>query len=204
MKTISKYAVSTALLLTVATGLAYAQQSNAPPPPAPADQQVADNNADAGPQDCMDGMNWRRHGRHHGMGGHGPGQMGQMGGPGGGMMMRGMMFDTNGDGFIGPDEAAALADGMFMRLDRNHDGVIDETEATQGPGQHGWRKWLGQQQADDMTAKLKAAFAERDADKDGKVTKLEFMNYAQSKYASLDTAKDGKVSPWAFRALPRL
>ena len=199
MKTISKYAVSTALLLTVAAGLAYAQQSTTPPQP-PAGQQEADSGH--GPDDCMgqgmmdEGMGWRKHGRHHG-------RMGQMDGPGG--RLRGpMVIDANGDGFIGPDEAAALADGMFMRLDRNRDNVIDEAEATQGPGQRGWRRWLGQQQADDVAAKLKAAFVERDADKDGKVTKQEFMTFAQNKYASLDTAKDGKVSPWAFRAQPKL
>lgn len=209
MKTISKYAVSAALLLTVASGLAYAQQSTTPPQP-PASQEVADNGP--GPDGCMgqgmgegmdEGMGWRRHGRHHGK----HEQMGEMdrGGPGGRAGMRGpMVIDANGDGFIGPDEAAALADGMFMRLDRNHDNVIDEAEATDGPGKHGWRRWLGQQQADDLTTKLKAAFAERDADKDGKVTKQEFMAFAQNRYASLDTAKDGKVSPWVFRAQPKL
>lgn len=114
-----------------------------------------------------------------------------------------MIFDINNDGYINADEAAALAEGMFMHIDRNHDGVIDQAEATTLPG-HGWRKWFGGNPPQEMLDKLKVAFAERDADKDGKVTKAEFMKFAETKYAGLDTAKDGKVSPWAFRALPRL
>ena len=198
---ISKYALSTALMLSLASDLAYAQQANtSPTPPAAADQANANQGPDCGPDagqnddmlQCDGGRGGRHHGRHHDMRGEGRGRHGMM------------IIDANADGFIGPDEAAALAEGMFMRVDRNHDGAIDEAEATQGPGQHGWRAWLGQKQADDITAKLKAAFAERDADKDGKVTKQEFMNFAQGKYAALDTAKDGKVSPWAFRAQPKL
>ena len=201
MKMISKFAVSTALVLSLASGLAYAQQTNAPPPPvSPADQQVADNGPDGGPQDCMDGQNWRHHGRGHGHMMRGEGPDGQGGGRGGRMMI----IDANGDGFIGPDEAASLADGMFTCLDQNHDNVIDETEAAAGPGKHGWRAWIGQQQAADITAKLKQAFIDRDTNKDGKVTKEEFMAYAQAKYAALDAARDGKVSPWAFHAQPKL
>lgn len=180
MRTISKYAISAALLLTVASGLAYAQQANDPPPP--------DDVAAAGPQDCDGGQGMRKHGRGHGMRG-----MGRM-----------MMLDANNDGFINADEAAAVADGIFTRVDRNHDDVIDQAEGTTPPKHGGWRNWMGGNPPADVTEKLKAAFTERDADKDGKVTKAEFMIFAQSKYASLDTAKDGKVSPWAFRALPRL
>lgn len=174
MKTITKYAIPAVLLLSLATGLAYAQQNN---PPSPEDQMT-----DAGP----DGGH-KKHRGHHGKSG-----------------MRGlMMLDINNDGFINADEAAALAETMFMHIDRNHDGAIDLTEATTPPG-HGWRKWMGGNPPQEMIDKLKAAFAERDADKDGKVTKLEFMKFAEAKYAALDIGKDGKVSPWAFRAQPKL
>jgi EF hand len=208
MTTISKYAVTTAVLLTLGAGLALAQQAPAPTPPAPGAATDPAQVADADPQNCMDGDGMghqgRKHGRHHGgdMCGDGGGHHGH--GGHGGMGRRAMILDANGDGFIGPDEAAAVADGVFMHLDQNRDNVIDETEATTLPNHKGWRAWFGGAAPADVTAKLKAAFTERDADKDGKVTKLEFMNYAQAKYASLDTAKDGKVSPWAFRAMPRL
>jgi hypothetical protein len=194
MKTISKYAVSTALLLSLASGLAYAQQANAP---APTDQQTAaacDDRNDGDP-DCMGGYGGRHHGK--GRGGHGEGRGGHHG--------RGMkIIDANNDGFINADEAAALADAAFMHIDQNRDSVIDQTEASSLQDRKGWRAWFGNTPSAEVTAKLKAAFAERDTDKDGKVTKLEFMTFAQGKYAALDTAKDGKVSPWAFRAMPRL
>jgi EF hand len=194
MTTISKYAMSTAVLLTLGAGLAFAQQANAP---VPADQQTAaacDDRND-GDADCMGGQGGRHHGK--GRGGHGEGRGGHHG--------RGMMIiDTNNDGFINADEAAALADAAFMHIDQNRDSVIDQTEAASLPDRKGWRAWFGNTPSAEVTAKLKAAFAERDTDKDGKVTKLEFMTFAQNKYASLDTAKDGKVSPWAFRAMPRL
>lgn len=196
MKTILKYAVSAALLLSLASGLAYAQQANAPAP-APADQQTAAacDGVNDGQPDCMDGNGGRHHGK--GRGEHGEGSGGRHG-------QRMMIIDANNDGFINADEAAAIADVAFRHIDQNHDDVIDQTEATSLPDRQGWRAWFGDTPSADVTAKLKTAFAERDADKDGKVTKLEFMNYAQGKYASLDTAKDGKVSPWAFRAMPRL
>jgi hypothetical protein len=196
MTTISKYAISAALMLTMASGLAFAQQSDTPPPQN--DQKTAnacsDNGPDGADDNCNDGG-----GRHHKGKRHGEGRDGH--GKHGGRMM---IIDANSDGFIGPDEAAALADGMFMRMDKNRDNAIDEAEATQGPGQGGWRKWMGQQQPAEVEAKLKAAFAARDTNKDAKVTKEEFMTFAQGKYAALDTAKDGKVSPWAFRAQPKL
>jgi EF hand len=206
MKTISKFAVSSAVLMTLATGLAFAQQNAAPTPPAPSATTDAgsDNGpvADNGPHDCMGGEGMGDHGRRHGRSrGDDMCREGRGGHRG---MRHTMIIDSNGDGFIGPDEAASIADAMFTRIDQNHDNVIDESEVTAMADRHGWRAWFGGATPADVTAKLKQAFAERDADKDGKVTKLEFMTFAQSRYASLDTAKDGKVSPWAFRALPRL
>jgi hypothetical protein len=197
MKTISKHAISTAVLLGLASSLAYAQQST-PTPPAPTQQQ-ANACTDAGDNapDCNDnagGWHHGKHGRDHG-GRHEGGRHG------GGRMM---MLDTNNDGFINPDEAAAVAERAFMHIDKNRDGMIDQTEATTLPHRGGWRKWMGGNPPADVTEKLKAAFAERDTDKDGKVTKVEFMAYAQNRYATLDAAKDGKVSPWAFRASQRL
>lgn len=182
---------------------------NGVPGPGPDAAPSLDANADDG-QD--DGWGWwgHKHGRHGGHDGRrGEGRMDNAeGGPMGGHRgMRGpMMIDVNGDGVIGADEAAAMADGMFMHMDHNMDGVVDKAEFTDGPGRgHGW--WAGWFNSTEIAAieKLRAdRFAALDTDKDGKVTKAEFFADAQARLASADTDKDGKVSPWEFRALPRM
>ncbi|MBW8301652.1 MAG: EF-hand domain-containing protein [Hydrogenophaga sp.] len=72
----------------------------------------------------------QRHGRHHGMrdGNRGPGMErgGPMGDRMGAMGPRGMMgmADTDENGQISKDEAAAMADQMFTRMDTDKDGAI--------------------------------------------------------------------------------
>ncbi|PJI44806.1 MAG: calcium-binding protein [Rhizobium sp.] len=76
------------------------------------------------------GDDGERHGKHHGMrdGNRGPGMErgGPMGDRMGGMGPRGMMgmADTDENGQISKDEAAALADKMFTRMDTDKDGAI--------------------------------------------------------------------------------
>ncbi|PPJ47996.1 calcium-binding protein [Rhizobium sp. KAs_5_22] len=72
----------------------------------------------------------QRHGRHHGMrdGNRGPGMErgGPMGDRMGAMGPRGMMgmADTDENGQISKDEAAAVADKMFTQMDTDKDGAI--------------------------------------------------------------------------------
>ena len=46
------------------------------------------------------------------------------------------LIDINADGIINDDEAAALADGQFMRMDQNRDGSLTEVEFTNHPDDH--------------------------------------------------------------------
>ncbi len=135
-----------------------------------------------------------KHQSEHGKGGHGKGGHGK-----GGRHMQ--MIDANGDGVIGDDEAATLADHAFNRIDSDGSGdvSVDEFSTVRG-GRHGWRNWFGSgAQNEAMTEGLKVKFTTLDADKDGKLTKAEFLADAKTRFAAADADKDGKVSPWEFR-----
>lgn len=167
-----------------------------------------------GPSDGWGRMGGREHGwRHHRgeradwgrAGGNDRDRFdgeGRRDGKHGGRMMR--IIDANGDGVIGDDEAAALADFAFMRMDRDRDGSLSEAEFVErrGPGRHGgfWMRWLGKDEADAVLKVRKDKFAALDADKNGNLSKTEFFADAKAKLAEADTDKDGKVTPWEFRA----
>jgi EF-hand domain pair/EF hand len=177
MNNFQKLSLAAALMFTSACGVAHAQQANdAPPPPGMQDD---------GGRDQGDGGG-RHHGKHGDREGHG------------GKGMR--IIDANGDGVIGDDEAAALADGAFMHMDQDRDGKVSEAEFVSGPGgRKGWFNW-----SSDETAAVQKVrtdkFVAIDANKDKSLDKAEFFADAKSKLAAADTDKDGKVSPWEFRA----
>ena len=52
----------------------------------------------------------------------------------------------------------------FSKLDKNHDGVVDKTEAMMEP-------------------RLLAGFAKADTNKDGKLSKEEFLSFEQARHA---------------------
>ncbi len=137
------------------------------------------------PPGMQDGGGPRDHGgRHHGK--HG------------GKGMR--MIDANADGVIGEDEAAALADHAFMRMDQDRDGKVTEVEFVAGPrGHKGWFNWSSDETAAVQKVR-KDKFASIDTNKDASLDKIEFFAEAKAKLAAADTDKDGKVSPWEFRA----
>lgn len=219
MSRLPAIALASILTLGVATGFAAAQSSNdaPPPPPGPAADQDCGPDADEGPGDCQGfgergdgegghGWGWsHRDKQRAGWGGMGPDAAGGPGRPGkhgGGRMMR--LIDVNGDGVIGDDEAASLADFAFMRLDGDRDGAVSEAEFTQprGPGRFGggWFRWLGKDEAEAVLKVRKDKFAALDADKNGNVSKAEFFADAKTRLAAADADKDGKVTPWEFRA----
>jgi hypothetical protein len=181
MNTFTKLSIASALMLSAAFGVASAQQAN-DEPAAPGVEQ-ADNDMGAG-----DGM-----GRHGGR--HGEGHDGKRGG--GGMRM----IDANNDGVIGEDEAAAMADHAFMRMDDDRNGKVTEAEFVSGPMGHrrGWFNWNSEETAA-VEKVRKDKFSTLDTNKDASLDKTEFFAEAKAKLAAADTDKDGKVSPWEFRA----
>jgi EF hand len=193
MNSLAKLSLVSALMLTAAFGVAQAQQAN-DPPPAPGTECVAG----VGPgcdDDMRDGrMADRGEGRHGGRH-EGRGHGGRHGGPG----MR--MIDANADGAIGDDEAAAMADHVFNRMDDDRDGKVTEAEFAQGPRgkRGGWFNW-SQAETDAVMKVRKDKFASLDANKDASLDKTEFFADAKARLTAADTDKDGKVTPWEFRA----
>jgi hypothetical protein len=154
------------------------------------------------------GMGWGN-GPGPGMGwGNGPGQgmgwgNGQGMGPGAGGMMnapgrgRFTVIDANQDGVVSAEEAASAADEVFTAMDADDDAVLTMEEymaVRMGPGD-------GRnpaRQAARQAAK-EARFGEMDVDKNGTVSKAEFLDGGKAHFDAADTDKDGKVTPWEFR-----
>jgi hypothetical protein len=172
MNTFINLLLATALMLGSAIGVSNAQDATAAP-------VVKDMDLDKG-QHRQGGKH--RHGSKHAM----------------------RMIDTNNDGFVGEDEAASLADRDFMRRDENSDGKLSEAEfmkVREGRGK-AMRSWFGFDNEERAAIEKirKDKFASLDANKDASVDKSELFAEAKAKMAAADTDKDGKVSPWEFRA----
>lgn len=170
-----------ALLSFSATGVAIAQTTSAPPPPPAADRTITRDEflAEAGRRfDAMDSNHdgkltpeERRNGRDFATRGPGgpsaPGGFGAPRGPeaGEGPGDRLAQLDTNGDGKI----SRAEFDAQFDRLDTNHDGVIDATEAKAAPPGPGTRRLarLAERDGKISRAAFDAPFDRLDANHDG-------------------------------------
>lgn len=114
------------------------------------------------------------------------------------MMQRLSTIDTNNDGLISDDEAAAQVEAVFAAMDSDENGelTMDEYMAVSmgpGTGLNSSRKKL-------MQERKKARFPEMDADKNGNVSQAEFIAAGKARFEAADTNKDGKVTPWEFRA----
>jgi hypothetical protein len=173
-----KTSLATALALTLLTGASLAQ-SAPEQPPVPDEEQLADY-GDGG----WHGKRHGHHGRHGGKGRHM------------------MIVDVNSDGIIGEDEAARLADHAFTRMDDDRDGALSESEFVSGPrhGKRWWRGWFSADEAVAVEKVRKDKFAALDTDKNASLSKLEFFAEAKQMLAAADAGKDGKVTPWEFRA----
>ena len=110
-------------------------------------------------------------------------------------------IDTNDDGFISDDEAADQVEAMFTMMDADDDGelILDEFMSVRmGPrfGRHAMRQKM-------MQEHKQARFAEMDADKNSKISKVEYIAAGKARFEAADSDKDGKVTPWEFRAQRR-
>jgi hypothetical protein len=138
--------------------------------------------------------------------GWGPGSGMGWGRGSGGMMGRGMdapgrgrftAIDENEDGIITAEEAASAVDQVFTAMDADDDGALTKEEylaVRMGPGEG----WNPERQAARQAAK-EARFGEMDNDKNGSVSKAEFIDGGKAHFEAADADKDGKVTPWEFR-----
>jgi Ca2+-binding EF-hand superfamily protein len=99
------------------------------------------------------------------------------------------LLDPDNDGTVSLDEAKKAASAVFDRLDRNHNGVLNKRE-------------LGGR----VTPQ---EFAAADPDKDGTLTKPEYLSVVERRFKAADPDNDGTIdekelSSRAGRALRRL
>lgn len=130
--------------------------------------------------------------------GRGPGAGMMMGQGGGGFMGRMGAIDTNHDGVIGDDEAAAQVEAVFLAMDGDDDGELTEDEYM--AGRMGLQRGFNEERQKAMQERKKARFGEMDSDRNGRISKAEFIAAGKSRFEAADTDKDGKVTPWEFRA----
>jgi EF-hand domain pair/EF hand len=107
-------------------------------------------------------------------------------------------IDVNEDGVVSAEEAASQADMVFTTMDGDDDGSItlDEFMAVRMGPQSG----MNPEREDIMQQKKSARFEPMDADKDGAVSKAEFIAASKAHFDASDTDQDGKVTPWEIRS----
>ena len=99
---------------------------------------------------------------------------------------RGLMrYDANGDGFVDRAEWTAGQEARFKQLDTNGDGKLTKDEMFVG---------TGVPPSDSQIRRQASYFALLDTDKDGFVSKAEFMAQADRNFARCDLNKDGRIN----------
>ena len=108
------------------------------------------------------------------------------------------MIDANEDGVVSTEEAASHADMTFTAMDADDDGTLtlDEFMAVR----MGQPRGYDEDREAAMQARKSARFDPMDADKDGSVSKAEFIAASKAHFDTADTDSDGKVTPWEMRA----
>ena len=96
-----------------------------------------------------------------------------------------MRYDTNKDGFVDRKEWSAGQEARFNLLDTNHDGKLTKDELFVGNGVPPTDRQL-QSQA--------TYFRLLDIDKDGTVSKPEFLALAERNFVRCDLDKDGRIT----------
>src|SRR6516164_5229741 len=105
--------------------------------------------------------------------------------------VRGMMrYDTNGDGWVDKTEWTAGQEARFKELDVNKDGKLSQDELfARTPAAPG-----NVLPSDRQVERQTAYFQRMDRDKDGFVSKAEFMAQADRNFARCDLDKDGRIN----------
>ena len=99
---------------------------------------------------------------------------------------RGLMrYDTNKDGFVDRSEWAAGQEARFKLLDTNGDGKLTKDELFVG---------TGVPPSDRQIRSQATYFGLLDSDKDGVVSKAEFLAQAERNFARCDLDKDGRIN----------
>jgi EF-hand domain pair/EF hand len=102
-----------------------------------------------------------------------------------------MRYDINGDGFVDRAEWNAGQEARFKQLDTNGDGKLTQDELfARAPAAGVANAGPGDRQAQRQTA----YFQRLDSDKDGFVSKAEFMAQASRNFARCDLDKDGRIN----------
>ena len=96
-----------------------------------------------------------------------------------------MRYDTNKDGFVDRKEWTAGQEARFKQLDTNGDGKLTKDELFVGNGVPPSDRQL-QSQA--------TYFRLLDSDKDGTVSKAEFLALAERNFVRCDLDKDGRIT----------
>jgi len=104
------------------------------------------------------------------------------------------LIDQNGDGVVQPDEAAARFEQRFNIYDANGDGAVVKDEFMSH------QMHMGANGRMPKYSKKEARFAGMDTNKNGKVSKSEFLSAGEKRYKAADRDGDGKVSVWEYRS----
>jgi hypothetical protein len=92
-----------------------------------------------------------------------------------------MEADANKDGKVTVQEAQAMRVARFDQMDANKDGFLDKDEMKAAWKEHGHRGHRGDH----------GMMKDADANKDGKISKAEFVTGAEARFAKMDSNKDG-------------
>jgi|GEM_PF-3244876 len=103
-------------------------------------------------------------------------------------------IDRNADNMISPIEAEEYRTRYFDTLDINGDGTIEFEEYVQAN-----RLRSAVSNPDDPVPPTEE-YKEADINKDTKLTRQEFLNVGQNRFAALDKNKDQKISKAEFKS----
>lgn len=107
-------------------------------------------------------------------------------------------LDENHDGFVSRDELRSNASGVFDAMDGNGDDqlTLEEYKSVRMGAQRG----LNPDRQAMMQSRKVARFAPMDTNRDGKVSRAEFLTaHGEAMFTQLDGDRDGRVSPVEFR-----